>query len=717
VAEFTLQPAGAAAAGDGVARAVPSRHSTATSPHRRICPFCQRMHHSGSRVSEPGARTIVPMSRPSIAYQPALDGVRAVAVSTVLLFHAGLSWMGGGYLGVSVFFTLSGFLITSLLLAEQHATGSVGTAAFYTRRAKRLLPASLFCLVAVCCLAAAGAFDGLANLRRDVLGALFQVFNWVKLASGESYADLTAAQAGLRRPLDHYWSLAIEEQFYWLWPVVFIGIVALCRRRGWSPMQVVGVLTALFAVAAPVVASVWGPDAAYWATPARVGEILFGAFAACVVAVRPPSTRAAWWAPVGLVAILVACVLFPDGRGPAYEGALPIVGAVSALTIYGLQVPGAVRSLLSARPLVALGKVSYGVYLFHWPVYVLVDRQAWDLPLVADLAVKWSIVAAVTVASYFLLERPIRRSERLVPQRTLVSALAATVAVSALVLVVPTGSKYYGIDEGQAEAASIATGSVAPLPTVAPSTSQATASTTTVPGTTTTFTLVPPRPVRVMVVGDSTAEATGAGLVAWAAANPAQAQVELVTGAGCGLVLVGFQNLAFGDRDTEKECGPYVREVVPDAVRRLQPDVVVVLSSVWDVLDRRLTADGPELPPTDPSIEAAMRFSLTAFTDDLLALGVSRVVWLRQPVPLPTPTAAVDLQSEPARHEVLHRVVDGLVDGRPAVRVLDLAGWVDEAGLATDGAARPDKVHWTTEAATRIATDYLGPAIVREALT
>lgn len=664
----------------------------------------------------PGAPTIVRMPRPSIAYQPALDGVRAVAVGAVLLFHAGLSWMGGGYLGVSVFFTLSGFLITSLLLAEHSATGSVGVAAFYTRRAKRLLPASLLCLVAVCVLAAAGAFDGLADLRRDVLGALFQVFNWVKLASGESYADLTAAQAGLRRPLDHYWSLAIEEQFYWLWPVAFLGIVAWCRRSRRSPMQVVAALTAIFAVAAPVVALVWGPDAAYWATPARIGEILFGALAACVVTARPPTGRAAWWAPVGLAVLLVGCVVFPDGHGPAYEGALPLVGAVSALTIYGLQVPGPARTLLSARPLVALGKVSYGVYLFHWPVYVLVDRQAWDLHPLADLAVKWSIVAAVTVASYFLLERPVRRSERLVPRRALVSALGASAAVAALVLVVPTGSKYYGVDDAQAQAASIATGSVAPLPTLAPTSSEVASSTTTA-GTTTTVTVVPPRPVRIMVVGDSTAEATGAGLVAWAAANPRQAQVELVTGAGCGLVLVGFQNLAFGDRDTEKECGPYVRQVVPDKVRALQPDVVVVLSSVWDALDRRLTVDGPELPPTDPEIEAAIRYSLTAFTDDLLALGVPRVVWLRHPVPLPTPTAEADLQSQPERHAVLHSVIEGLDDGKPAVRVIDLEGWVNAAGLGADEAARPDKVHWTPAAATRIAEEFLGQAIVKAALT
>jgi len=666
--------------------------------------------------------TLASMSRPTITYQPALDGLRAVAVTVVLFFHARLGWMHGGYLGVSVFFTLSGFLITSLLLAEHQSTGTVQASAFYTRRARRLLPASLVCLALVCGLAAAGAFDGITKLRRDVLGALFQVFNWVKLGSGETYADITAAQAGLRRPLDHYWSLAIEEQFYWVWPLVFLALLAWCRRRGRSPLRVVGVMVAVSSVAAPLIATVWGPDAAYWATPARIAEILFGALVACFVAIRPVAQRLGWLAPAGLLAILVACVLFPDGRGPAYQGALPLVGAVSALTIVGLQVPGPARTLLSARPLVALGRISYGVYLFHWPVFVLIDRQAWDLPTVADVALKWAITLAIAVVSYALVERPVRRSEWLVPRRTLVSALGATVAVSALVLVIPAQSKYYGVDGNQAAAASIDTGSVAPLvpatPTPAPTSVVDAASTTsTVPGTTTTTVLVPPRPVRIVVVGDSTAEATGAGLVAWAAANPTMAQVELVTGAGCGLVLVGHQDLAFGPRDVEKECGPYVHDVIPAKVRALQPDVVVVISTVWDVLDRQLVEGGPTLSPTDPELEAAMKYSLTAFTDGLLALGVPRVVWLREPVPLPTPTASIDQQSEPARHGVLHRVIDQLAEGHPAVRVLDLAGWVEQAGLAADESARPDKVHWTTGASTRIATDFLGTAVVREALT
>ena len=305
------------------------------------------------------------MSRRTIAYQPALDGTRALAVTAVLLFHGGVSWMSGGYLGVSVFFTLSGYLITSLLLTEHASTGSIAAAAFYTRRARRLLPASLVCIVGVCLMAWAGWFEGVANLRRDVFGAVFQVFNWVKLGSGESYADLTAAQAGLKQPLDHYWSLAIEEQFYWVWPMVFIGLVAVARRRGVKVFTVVAWLTGLSAVAAPVIAQVWGANAAYWATPARICEILAGALVACWLHGRSVPRGVAPLAPISLGVLTVACVLFPDGHGPAYQGALPLVAAASAALIVGLQAAGPVRSLLAARPFVGLGKISYGVYLYH----------------------------------------------------------------------------------------------------------------------------------------------------------------------------------------------------------------------------------------------------------------------------------------------------------------------------------------------------------------
>ncbi len=165
-------------------------------------------------------------------HQPALDGVRGVAVALVLLFHGGFSWMSGGYVGVSVFFTLSGFLITGLLMAEHDRDGSISVRSFYVRRLRRLMPASLLCLAAVSVAAAFGEFGGLPNVRRDILAALFQVANWNALANGTSYADLIARTAGQVGPVDHFWSLSVEEQFYWIWPIVAVLGLSWLRRRG-----------------------------------------------------------------------------------------------------------------------------------------------------------------------------------------------------------------------------------------------------------------------------------------------------------------------------------------------------------------------------------------------------------------------------------------------------------------------------------------------------
>ena len=672
------------------------------------------------------------MTRHTIGYQPALDGVRALAVLAVLVFHGGVSWMSGGYLGVSTFFTLSGFLITSLLLAEHSATGKVAVGSFYTRRARRLLPASLVCLALVCVLAGAGSFDGLDRLRRDVLGALFQVFNWVKLGSGESYADLTASQAGLRRPLDHYWSLAIEEQFYWMWPLAFLGIMWWCRRRGITPLTVIGVMVAMTAAAAPLIAQAFGPDAAYWSTPARISEILVGALIACVVAAHGVHRRASWLAPVCLVALTVACVLFPADGGPAYRGALPLVGVASAGLIYGLQAPGRLRSLLSLGALVAIGRVSYGLYLFHWPVYVLVDRQQWDLPTAVSLAVKLAITGVLVVVSYVLIERPVRTATWLGPRRTLVGAAGAMALVGAMVLLVPASTKYYGVDAAAASAAAIGTDSVLPLvpaisaspPTSTPVTTPAGASTgSTVLGPTTTAfgvtasTVVPSRPVRILVVGDSTAEATGAGLVAWAAANPTLAQVQVAAGPGCGLALGGFLIYAGSDRDVDASCTTYVRDVALDTVERLRPDVVMVMSSVWDVLDRRLEPGAVALPPTDPQIATFLATALADFTDQVIARGAQRVVWIREPVPQVGLSGRPNPENERARHEVMWRIIDDIAAARSQVRVVDLAGWTDQQGYSVPGPWRPDGVHWSPDVSLLIAEQMLGPELIRMALT
>ena len=162
-----------------------------------------------------------------LEHQPALDGLRAVAVTMVLAFHLGTPSFDGGYLGVSLFFTLSGFLLTHLLVAEIERTGHIAVGSYLARRARRLLPAGLLGLLLVIVLGASGAFAPETDVRRGVWAALLQVYNWFDLASGNSYAELFVAPS----PIAHYWSLAIEEQFYWVWPMALLLLVRWRRRR------------------------------------------------------------------------------------------------------------------------------------------------------------------------------------------------------------------------------------------------------------------------------------------------------------------------------------------------------------------------------------------------------------------------------------------------------------------------------------------------------
>lgn len=356
-------------------------------------------------------------ARQTIGYQPALDGVRALAVVAVLLFHGEVAWMEGGYLGVSVFFTLSGFLITTLLVVERERDGRVAIGAFYLRRARRLLPASILCVALVVSLSAVTDwFAGVAELRRQAIGSLLQVANWVFLAGEGSYQELFQQSIGSASPLEHYWSLAIEEQFYWLWPIAFTGLAVIAATRA-RRIVWLAAITAAFAVSAPVIAAVWGGDAAYWATPARAAEILVGALLAVVIAGRTVGERWALLAPAALIAIVAGFLLFPASGGPAYSGALPLVGVVSAALLLGLQAEGPVRRLLSLGPFVWLGRISYGVYLYHWPIYVIADERRLGLDGPALLAVRLALTLVVAQASFTLFEQPLRHGHPLLGER------------------------------------------------------------------------------------------------------------------------------------------------------------------------------------------------------------------------------------------------------------------------------------------------------------
>ena len=680
--------------------------------------------------------------RSTIAYQPALDGVRALAVAAVLLFHAEVAGFDGGYLGVSVFFTLSGYLITSLLVHEHDRTGGIDMRTFYGRRVRRLLPASALCLASVVVVSVVSdVFVGVADLRRQTAGSILQVANWVFLAGEGSYQQIFQQTGGARSPVEHFWSLAIEEQFYWVWPPTMLFVLARVRSQR-SRTITLAAVTAAFAVAAPVIAAVWGPDAAYWATPARIAEILLGALLAVALAHRSVPAATAWLAPAALLALAACVALFPASSGPAYEGWLPAVAVGSAALVLGLQAPGPLQRALSLTPFVWLGRISYGVYLYHWPIFVLLDEQRTGLDRPVLVPLQLAVTLAVAQLSYTFVEQPVRRAKRLPFRVTIGGGALATAAVVVFALTVvpkPLG-EYYLPDDATVEAVAIDVGAGADEPltsltgTAAPTTlaPSSTAPPTSVASSPTPSPTAPPassvppsttepplpplaRPVRIVVAGDSTALATGTGLLYWAAAHPDLAQVEVVGAPGCGFLL-GGERREGGFRPAPEGCNLWLEQALPQRVAELQPDVVMMMVTSWDIVDHRWD-DGVELTPLDAPFEQHLATDYAAITDELLALGAGSVAWVKPPIPNVVWRDQGTGQEDPARHRVVGRVMDEVAVARPAdVGVVDLASWLIESGRDDDHEVRPDGVHFEPTAAVAIATDFLGERLVRIAV-
>ncbi|QXC60893.1 acyltransferase [Aquihabitans sp. G128] len=611
-----------------------------------------------------------------------------MAVAAVLAFHGGFGWASGGYLGVSVFFTLSGFLITRLLLAEHERTGRIDLVRFATRRARRLLPASCACVAAILLATQLGAFDEVANLRRDLFGAVSQLANWAQLTSGRSYAEIFAAGAS---PVEHFWSLAIEEQFYLVWPLAFALVWA--RRSPAVRLRLAVAAFALLAVVPAVVARVWSADAAYLSTPARLAELFAGVVLAMVLQHRQVPAWLAWVAPAALVVFVALTVLTPSGHGWAYQGGLPLFALLSAALVAGLQVDGPAQRLLARRPLVAVGAVSYGLYVFHWPIFLLADAHPLGLHGGPLFLAKCVASGSAAVISYWLLERPIRRRAPR-PRTTFAPAFGA---IAVLVLAAAAIAPGPAPALGHVEASTAEKARIEPLPAGAPGLGTGP---------------VPARPVRILVVGDSTGEVMGAGLVEWAAAHPSLAQVDVEALPACGLV-TGGHYLDFLDQ-YRKACDERL-EALPGDYERLHPDVVVVVIAAADTWDRRW-GDGPGLRPTDPTYRTHIEDGYRTFFDAAVDADVPHVVWLR-PAQIGTEPKYADPSFGDGGQALVQRTVEAAVERHPGrVEVLDFRSWFEGTAYPHDQAIRPDGVHLIPEVAARVATDWFGPNLVRIAL-
>jgi peptidoglycan/LPS O-acetylase OafA/YrhL len=345
---------------------------------------------------------------------PQLDGLRGIAVAAILLFHLGVHPFRTGFLGVDVFFVISGFLITSLLLSEADRTGRISLGRFWARRIRRLLPALVVFLLVV---AAVGALVGTVSERRslrgDLLATTTYVANWHLIGTSNYFVDV-----GIDSPLEHTWSLAIEEQFYLIWPLVIAGALVWLRVRR-RTLVIVATAGAIISVA--LLFARWqtgSVERAYMGTDARVFEPLIGALGAIVVtsvwARRTLPRHARWITPVsaGLVALGLATI---SAEGPGYFtwGALALSLATVTLIAVVWTTPdaGAVGRGLSWTPLVWIGTISYGIYLWHWPVYLWLGVREPNATVTRRVG---AILATIAIAavSYMVIERPIRQGSR-----------------------------------------------------------------------------------------------------------------------------------------------------------------------------------------------------------------------------------------------------------------------------------------------------------------
>jgi peptidoglycan/LPS O-acetylase OafA/YrhL len=345
-----------------------------------------------------------------------LDGLRALAIIAVLVFHLDPAWLPGGFLGVDIFFVVSGFLITTLLVRERVSTGRIDLPGFWSRRARRLIPALVVCVPAAVLLARLSEGDLLVGIGRQVLGAATFTSNWLEIHAGTDYFAATSPQL-----LMNLWSLAVEEQFYLLWPLAVLGLLAVTRRPEVRAATALG----LALLSASLMALRLDPDSptrVYYGTDTHVMGLMLGAALAFAYAAPHRAwTTSTWWAAhrrqvaaVALVTLLGLMALGGEESALTFRGGILLASvATTALVLVVVERPGRLRAVLELPPARWVGVRSYGIYLWHWPVFLVIGQ---DLPVAPGggaylLTRVWCVVVTFVIAdlSYRFVETPVRR--------------------------------------------------------------------------------------------------------------------------------------------------------------------------------------------------------------------------------------------------------------------------------------------------------------------
>ena len=630
---------------------------------------------------------------------PGLDGFRGLAVLGVLLFHhEGL--LRGGFLGVDLFFVLSGYLITALLLGEHAKTGRIDLRGFWLRRFRRLMPAVLL-LVPVVTVLTWWKGDALTRqmLRGDALGTLLYTANWHAVFERRSYWELFAAPS----PLEHTWSLSIEEQFYVAWPLMVTGLMARFGARA--------VLTTAGALALGSVAAMWllyepGGDTTrvYMGTDTRASGILLGATLAASGLATPGAptlagARARALDVAGALALfgtLAAWVYFRGQHPSLYRGGFQITEVLALVAIAAcVRVPsGGLSRVLSLRPLGYMGRISYGVYLWHWPINGMLSPERTHLSVWPLLFLRLALVLLVASASYYVLERPIRL--RGLPFRGGPYVAGATLAGNiALVLVATRGTA--------GAAASVAPPAFVPEAETAAAPEGPEDSGAPVP-----MNALPPRsgkgPLRVLVLGDSVAMSLGRRMRY--TQDPKEVFVAERGVGDCALTDDVAPTLSMGGvRHWRGDCAKNWES----DLRETDPDVVLVLLA--GAYFSKIKADGQYRAACHPGYGRIYKDKLARRLRAVHALGPTPVVML---APYPTgrwqtPSRNAEVDCFNASQREAARESDALVvDPLPSLCPNGTCTLTSDGipvrpdGLHFDGAGADSFARWASTEVTRI---------------
>lgn len=631
-----------------------------------------------------------------LEHLPALDGLRGACLLAVLFFHSGFAWMSGGFLGVSTFFTLSGYLITTLLLVERDSTGTVSLLRFWERRLRRLLPASLLTIAAI--VASAPLWMPPAqreNLAEEALATLGYGVNWRFMSPEYAYGLIFTDPS----PFQHFWSLAIEGQFYLLFPLL-LGVVV---RLGGGTRALAATCTLLALGSLAVSLGDTSPEEAqhrlYYGTDARAAELLAGALLAFVqhardarheradaAATRVVRIAGAIAAPLILVAWSGASV----GDAWLYRGGFLAYALLSAAVVAAATQPsGVVRRVLGAGWLRWIGTVSYGAYLFHWPVFLFLTSARTGLGAPALLGLRLAATFVLAGLSYRFVETPVRRMRILPGRRFAWASAAAVLLVAALAIA--------------SNPRAIALRAV----TFVHETRQRLAGE--VPQS---------QRLRFALFGDSTALSLTKGLGPWLRDDGESVVVSGSLKLGCGLFRFGEMENR-GVWSAERALCHDMAEQWRAAATQSEPDVAVVLVGPWEARNRRRSPTSPALHLGDPELDAATRSAIEAAVDALTSSGAV-VVWLASPHIRVAPLDGQEHRSdgdasEPARIDRFNELVAEVARTRQdRMRIVDLGAYLrSRPNGEHDPAIRPDGVHFTQAGAAEVAAAWLGPEIVR----